>query len=163
MNLTETSAALANIAQARVKQFTDKQATLAPDAAEERRALIIAAQMAKHAADFAAMVATDAPQAKTEVVERRIFREFPYFTACEADYAALADEDAKGMFRAYAFAVGMVRCNHYDRRWAEFESGEGSAAQRFACSVICGVLGDILEEWQEWWGKNGCISCEVPE
>lgn len=163
MNLTETSAALAKLARARAKQFTDKQATLAPDAAEECRALIIATQMVNHAADFAEMVATDAPQAKTEVVERRIFREFPYFAACEADYAALTDPDARGSFRAYAFAVGMVRCNLYDRRWAEFVSGKGTAAQRFECSVICGVLGDILEEWQEWWAKNGCISCEVPE
>ena len=165
MNTLETAKALAEIAQARVNEFDTQLAALDPAAKTERKALTIARQMASHAANFAMMPARGSAAfvgggGSVAMYERRIFREFAWFRACEADYRAL-DEDGQGSFRAYAFALGMVKANFYDRRKAVLDAAQSSTEARFEAQVICGVLGDILGAWQDWWRENGVLACEV--
>lgn len=166
MNLQETAKALAEIAQAKVTEFDTQLAALDPAAKTERKALIIARQMASHAANFAMMPARGGAAfvgggGSVAMYERRIFREFPWFRDCEAAYRAL-DEAGQGSFRGFAFAFGMVKANFYDRRKGVFDASEGANANAlFEAKIICGVLGDILGAWQVWWRENGCIACEV--
>lgn len=165
MNIQKTAKALSEIAQARVNDFDQRLAVLDPSAKTEHKALTIARQMASHAANFAMMPARGGAAfvgggGTKEMFEHRIFREFPWFRDCEADYRML-DEEGQGSFRCYAFAVGMVKTALYDKRKAVLDSPHSPAEAQFEAKVICGVLGDILGDWQTLWREKGSLACEV--
>ncbi|MBQ8508951.1 MAG: hypothetical protein IJ493_03495 [Clostridia bacterium] len=157
MNGTETMAALREIAHRYQEQYDAQIEALSKDAKLERKALLIQRNMAGHCASFARMEYNGHIY---DTRERMIFRSYHYFDVHRDAYAQLAGDERES-FLIYAHAISMVRGCFYDKHKAELAAAEasGNVEGVFEQLLICGVVGQILDDWRAWWKKNGTMDC----
>ena len=154
MNGQETMTALAAIADGYAARFIEQAAALDKTAKMEKKALMIERNMAVHCKTFALMKYDGNIY---PVREKMVFRQYHYFDDYRAAFDALTG-DARESFLVFAHAVTMIRGCFYDRHNAALDSA-GDAGEIFENRLICGVLGQILADWRDWWKENGCIDC----
>ncbi|MBQ8551827.1 MAG: hypothetical protein IJ428_03330 [Clostridia bacterium] len=151
MNGKETMTALHELAKRYADEYVSRLAELSPDAKTERKALLIQKNMAEICAVF--------PKYEYnghiyETREKQVFgQNNHYFDAYRRTYDSL-DADEREAFLIYAAAITLARCNFYDKRKAELDCGEGTAESVFEARLICGVVGQILDDWCAWWRQN---------
>ncbi len=151
MTAQQIQSGLYEIARKYEIAYTAQARTLAPTAQNERKALLIAAQFAKHCADFTKM------GENATIREKRVFHQgHHYFDTQKSAYDFLLPQD-KDCFLIYAFAVTMVRHCFYDRRLQM----PGNATHNFENKVILGALDIIFQEWNTFWNAQGRLHCEA--
>ncbi len=153
MTAQQIQSGLYEIAHKYEIEYTAQANALAPTAQNERKALLIAAQLAKHCADFTKM------GENAEMREKRVFHQgLHYFDVQKSTYDSFSPQD-KDCFLIYAFAVTMVRHCFYDRRLQM----QGNATHNFENKVILGALDIIFQEWNTFWNAHGRLHCEAPQ
>ena len=156
MTAQQTREALIKLALAHGEGIEEKLAALPPEAKNERGALKMTQNMVQNCVMW---VNIEFAGRYYEVREKRVFTELPLFGGYRKEWEKLSEEEQK-RFLIYAFPLTMIRHAFLLPHRGELQ-GECKAADRFKAEVICGLLGDILREWQDWWRENGCLSCEV--
>ncbi len=157
MNGTETMAALCGIANKWERQYEEALAALPKEAKLERKALIIQKNMASHCGNFARIEYNGHIY---DTRERMVFVQHHRFDSCRSAYDALEGGERE-MFLVWAHAVTMVRHCFYDSHREALAKAEenGEAETVFEQRLICGTVGQILDEWYAWWKQNGVMKC----
>ena len=164
MNGAEMRKALSGIALGKAKEYKEKLEEIDPNAAHERRALLIASKIAENCAGF---VNIEFRGHFYEVRERRIFGQGYYdFDACKQVFETLSGDD-KESFLVFAFSMVMA-IHNFLAGSVEVGQTEENASKRdiekaFADRIKSGVTREILLLWQAFWNENGCVKCEVYE
>ncbi|MBQ2708455.1 MAG: hypothetical protein IJF67_09325 [Clostridia bacterium] len=159
MNAKETMTALYDIADAYAQRFAAEAAKLPPEAKIEKKALLIQRNIAGNCAGFPRM---EYAGHILDTRERMVFAQNHYYKDCREQFEVLTG-DAREMFLVWAHAMTMVRRCFYDKHMADLAAAEeaNDVEAVFENRLICGVVGQILDDWRAWWKAHGMFDCEV--
>ena len=153
MTQKEIRAEMERIAKEKHGEITARLDALPAEANTEKRALMIAKNIANHCASFCRF---DFCGNFNAVAHRRIFTDHPeMFGHYRTAYEKMAPEEQQA-FLAYAFSVWMVRYNFHDPRTKFLSEAKDTdvPAAIFEARVIAGITGEILQLWENFAREN---------
>lgn len=150
MNGKDTMIALHGLAKRYADEYDARLTELAPDAKIERKALSIQKNMAEIGGTFPRYEYNGHVY---DTREKQVFGQLHYFDEHRETFERLTEGEREA-FLIYTAAVSMLRCNFYDKRRAVLEVADADAEAVFEARLICGVVGQILDDWRQWWRDN---------
>lgn len=154
MTEPEVRETLRRLAAEKEAELQQRRQLLTPEQKTERRALMIASNIAGHCAAFPDYMFNGH---FLQVAQRRVFEEFPqYFGTLRAQYNALPEEEQRAFLR-YAFSVVMVRGVFLDPREKQLACLDPQTAPErvFEARIIAGVCASVLDAWSGWYASAG--------
>ena len=159
MNGAQAMRELYAIAHEYSQRYDADAAKLPKEARMEKKALTIERNIAENCAGFPRMEYSGHIY---DTRERMIFCQNHYFDAYRKPFEVL-DGDDRETFLIWAHAMTMVQRCFYDKHRETLAAAEASGDVEgvFENRLICGVVGQILDDWRTWWKRHGCMDCEV--
>jgi len=157
----ETQQILADIANRHVEAISAEAAALPPDNKLQKKALMIAKNMAQLCHTFTGY--TFGAKTVNDYVAKRmkLVRDNRCTDGIEDRLAVLAPDEL-GMFSVFAHATWLLHNAFFDKHTAEIHEAyqNGHPERAFEANIIIRVLNAVCLEWHEWWRANGSVPFE---
>ena len=157
----ETQQILADIASRHVEAIAADAAALTPDDKLQKKALMIAKNMAQLCHTFTGYTFGAKTVSDYAAKRMKLVRDNHCTDEIEDRLAALTPDET-GMFSVFAHATWLLHNAFFDKHTAEIHEAyrSGHPEKAFEANIILRVLNAVCLEWHEWWRENGSVSFE---
>ena len=157
----ETQQILADIAARHVEAIAADAAALTPDDKLQKKALMIAKNMAQLCHTFTGYTFGAKTVSDYAAKRMKLVRDNHCTDEIEERLAVLTPDET-GMFSVFAHATWLLHNAFFDKHTAEIHEAYrgGHPEKAFEANIILRVLNAVCLEWHGWWRENGSVPFE---